>query len=61
MQGLEVKVSGNVNETYELSFAGEYGGSSSPIRDFEFWNFTYSVPDRLDEVLRIVLDVALKY
>lgn len=61
VQGLDVKVSGNINKTYDLSFAGGYGGSSSTIRDFEFWNFTYTLPDGLEEVPKIVLDVALKY
>ncbi|EEU35671.1 uncharacterized protein NECHADRAFT_97902 [Fusarium vanettenii 77-13-4] len=42
--GLKVVVSGNVNMTHDLSFGGHYGGSDSPIRDFEFWNFTYSMP-----------------
>lgn len=32
VQGLDVKVSGSVNLTYALSYAGMYGGSSSLIR-----------------------------
>ncbi|KAM5358458.1 hypothetical protein ACJZ2D_015272 [Fusarium nematophilum] len=42
--GLKVAVSGNVNPEYQLSFAGHYGGTDKPIRDFEFWNFTYVMP-----------------
>jgi hypothetical protein len=32
VQGVKVKVSGNVNLTHSLSFAGAYGGRNSPIR-----------------------------
>jgi hypothetical protein len=32
VQGLDVKVSGNVNLTYALSYTGQYGGSGSLIR-----------------------------
>ncbi|KAM0350954.1 hypothetical protein ACHAPU_002732 [Fusarium lateritium] len=55
--GLEVTVSGNINSTYSLSFAGGYGGSDSPIRDFEFWNFTYTMPSDFQGVPSIKLDL----
>jgi hypothetical protein len=32
VQGLTVKASGNVNKTYSVGFAGEYGGAYSPIK-----------------------------
>lgn len=59
VQGLNVSVSGNINETYALSFAGEYGGSDSMIRDFEFWNFTYSMPVGFEGAPTVTLDVTL--
>ncbi|WQF79252.1 hypothetical protein CDEST_04266 [Colletotrichum destructivum] len=59
VQGLAVNVSGNVNETYSLSFAGSLGGTGSPIRDFEFWNFTYAMPAGFEGTPSIVLDLAL--
>ncbi|OHW98249.1 hypothetical protein CSPAE12_03031 [Colletotrichum incanum] len=59
VQGLSVNISGNVNETYSLSFAGSMGGTSSPIRDFEFWNFTYSMPQGFEGTPSVVLDVKL--
>ncbi|KAL0943340.1 uncharacterized protein CTRU02_201226 [Colletotrichum truncatum] len=59
VQGLNVSISGNVNETYALSFAGAYGGANSPIRDFEFWNFTYSLPAGFEGKPNVVLDVNL--
>ncbi|KAI8169765.1 hypothetical protein K4K49_010919 [Colletotrichum sp. SAR 10_70] len=59
VQGLNVSISGNINETYALSFAGEYGGSDSMIRDFEFWNFTYSMPAGFEGAPTVTLDVTL--
>ncbi|KAJ0283317.1 hypothetical protein COL940_004663 [Colletotrichum noveboracense] len=59
VQGLNVSVSGNINETYALSFAGEYGGLDSMIRDFEFWNFTYSMPAGFEGAPTVTLDVTL--
>ncbi|KAJ3550205.1 hypothetical protein NM208_g107 [Fusarium decemcellulare] len=55
--GLKVNVSGNVNLNYSLSFGGEYGGSSEPIRDFEFWNFTYTMPSGFRGTPNLVLDL----
>ncbi|KAL2209445.1 hypothetical protein CC79DRAFT_1396341 [Sarocladium strictum] len=59
VQGLNVTVSGNVNSTYGLSFAGGYGGADTPIRDFEFWNFTYSMPSGFKGVPQVELDFKL--
>ncbi|GKT41207.1 uncharacterized protein ColSpa_01388 [Colletotrichum spaethianum] len=59
VQGLAVNVTGNVNETYSLSFAGSVGGTSSPLRDFEFWNFTYSMPQGFEGTPSVVLDLKL--
>lgn len=57
VQDLNVRVSGNVNMTYALSFAGSYGGADSLIRDFEFWNFTYSMPAGSSELPNLILDL----
>lgn len=59
VQGLKVLVSGNVNPNYTLSFAGHYGGTSKPIRDFEFWNFTYTMPTGFTGTPSITLDLSL--
>ncbi|TLS30351.1 hypothetical protein PpBr36_03213 [Pyricularia pennisetigena] len=57
--GLKVNVSGTVNTTHTLQFAGAYGGPLSTVRDFEFWNFTYYMPSEGAQVIpNIVLDVA---
>lgn len=57
VQDLKVQVSGNVNMSYGLSFAGSYGGTDALIRDFEFWNFTYSMPAGFSGTPNIVLDL----
>ncbi|KAJ9149343.1 hypothetical protein NKR23_g4222 [Pleurostoma richardsiae] len=59
VQGLNVEISGNVNKTYDLNFAGEYGGADSLLRDFEFWNFTYVMPDDFEGIPNLVLDLAI--
>lgn len=59
VQGLKVEVSGNVDPEYALSFAGSYGGSDSPIRDFEFWNFTYTMPSDFKGVPTVELDLTV--
>lgn len=57
--GLKVNVSGTVNTTHTLQFAGAYGGALSTVRDFEFWNFTYYMPSEGAQAIpNIVLDVA---
>ncbi|CAJ2508499.1 Uu.00g135250.m01.CDS01 [Anthostomella pinea] len=59
VQGLDVNVSGNANTSYSLSFGGEYGGSSSTIRDFEIWNFTYSMDDDFVGTPNLCLELKL--
>ncbi|KAK8008222.1 hypothetical protein PG991_010773 [Apiospora marii] len=56
VKGLDVVVSGNVNMTHLLSFAGQMGGSSKPLRDFEFWNFTYVMPDEFSGMPHLSLE-----
>ncbi|KAH7311449.1 hypothetical protein B0I35DRAFT_396137 [Stachybotrys elegans] len=60
VQGLDVKVSGNVDLNYNLTFAGHYGGASKPLRDFEFWNFTYHMPAGFVGTPSITLDLNLR-
>lgn len=59
VQGLKVKISGSVNSTYQLTYAGGYGGASSPINDFEFWNFTYTMPVGSVKKPNLLLEVDL--
>lgn len=57
IQGLKVKVTGNVEPKYSLAFGGGYGGSGSPIRDFEYWNFTYTMPAGFKGTPTVTLDL----
>ncbi|KAH8766300.1 hypothetical protein F5882DRAFT_13322 [Hyaloscypha sp. PMI_1271] len=60
VQGLTVKVSGNVNMSYSVGFAGSDGGAYSPINNFEFWNFTYTMPKDFVGAPNLMFDVELK-
>ncbi|KAI5926416.1 hypothetical protein F4810DRAFT_725070 [Camillea tinctor] len=60
LPGLKVDVSGNANLSYSLSFNGEYGGSGSTIRDFELWNFTYTMPEDFSGVPNLVLNLEVQ-
>ncbi|KAH6967981.1 hypothetical protein BKA56DRAFT_497921 [Ilyonectria sp. MPI-CAGE-AT-0026] len=59
--GLSVAVSGNINQTLDLSFAGTYGGSLDPMLDFEYWKFTYRMPEGFVGIPTIVLDLELRH
>ncbi|KUJ08398.1 uncharacterized protein LY89DRAFT_741766 [Mollisia scopiformis] len=59
VQGLSVHVSGNVNMSYTVGFAGSYGGAYTVINDFEFWNFTYTMPANFTGIPAITLELEL--
>ncbi len=59
IQGLTVNVTGNINRAYNLSFAGAFGGADKPINDFEFWNFTYTMPSCYTGCPKIELSLKL--
>ncbi|KAF4629873.1 hypothetical protein G7Y89_g8265 [Cudoniella acicularis] len=59
IRGLNLTVSGTVNETYSLAYAGGYGGVDSTINDFEFWNVTFSMPSNSTAVPHLLLEVDL--
>ncbi|KAI0010741.1 hypothetical protein F4779DRAFT_283762 [Xylariaceae sp. FL0662B] len=59
VQGLDVQVSGNADMAYRLSFAGKVGGVNEPLRDFEFWNLTYTMGDGFKGTPNLRLDVKL--
>ncbi|CZT42341.1 related to OrfH-unknown, trichothecene gene cluster [Rhynchosporium secalis] len=60
IQGLSVHVSGNVNTSYAVGWAGSYGGTYTPINDFEFWNFTYTMPEGFVGAPSLLLELELK-
>jgi hypothetical protein len=56
VEGIKVNVSGTVELSYSVDFAGLMGGTGKPINDFEFWNFTYGMPEGSKEVPRVRLE-----
>ncbi|KAF9637480.1 hypothetical protein BFW01_g8376 [Lasiodiplodia theobromae] len=56
VKGVSVNVTGNANLTYEIAFHGAYGGSGETVNDFEFWNFTYYMPDGFEGTPNLVLE-----
>ncbi|KAF0644232.1 hypothetical protein FPSE5266_12152 [Fusarium pseudograminearum] len=57
LPNLQVNVSGNTNPKFQLSFGGAFGGSSKTLRDFELWNFTYTMPESFQGVPALTLDL----
>lgn len=55
VQGVKVNVTGNANLTYSLQFQGAYGGAGETVNDFEFWNFTYLMPEDFEGTPNLVL------
>jgi hypothetical protein len=56
VEGVKVNVSGTVDAAYSVEFAGLVGGKSEPINQFEYWNFTYGMPEGSGEVPRVRLE-----
>lgn len=57
--GVSVNVTGTVDLTPAISFCGLRGGSCEPINEWEFWNFTYSMPPGSTEAPSIVFDISV--
>ncbi|KAF2219259.1 hypothetical protein BDZ85DRAFT_206451 [Elsinoe ampelina] len=61
LQGVKINVSGNVADTYNVTFQGAFGGSGSVVNDFEFWNFTYRMPSNFSGNPNMVLTFELAH
>lgn len=59
VMSLSLNVSGTVDLTPEISFCGLLGGSCDPINEFEFWNFTYTMPADSTDTPSIVFDISV--
>ncbi|PVH93355.1 hypothetical protein DM02DRAFT_619309 [Periconia macrospinosa] len=59
VEGVKVTVNGTVDSAYEVTFSGLVGGAGDPINDFEFWNFTYSMPQGSKETPKVRLQFEL--
>ncbi|KAJ4308943.1 hypothetical protein N0V94_009149 [Neodidymelliopsis sp. IMI 364377] len=58
VEGIKVNISGTVEvRNYTVSYNGAVGGVGKPVNEFEFWNFTYVMPEGSGEVPRVRLQV----
>lgn len=60
VEGVTVNVTGTVDQNYTVTFNGANGGAGDPINEFEFWNFTYLMPQGSAEIPRVRLEFELK-
>jgi hypothetical protein len=56
VDGIKVNVSGTVDLKYSVEFAGLHGGKWKTVNEFEFWNFTYGMPQASGERPRVRLE-----
>ncbi|KAJ4401325.1 hypothetical protein N0V91_007989 [Didymella pomorum] len=60
VEGISVNVTGSVGMNYTVTFNGANGGAGSPVNEFEFWNFTYVMPEGSGDVPRVRLEFELQ-
>lgn len=60
VEGINVNVTGTVDQNYTVTFNGAHGGAGETINEFEFWNFTYLMPEGSQETPRVRLDFELQ-
>ncbi|KAF2134788.1 hypothetical protein P153DRAFT_278948 [Dothidotthia symphoricarpi CBS 119687] len=58
VEGVNVKVTGSVDMNYTVAFNGLHG-TGAVINEFEFWNFTYTMPKGGQEVPHVRLEFEL--
>jgi hypothetical protein len=56
IQGISISVSGNVNPQPGVTFDGRYGGSGSPIYDYNHWTIVHTMPAGFTGVPEIIID-----
>jgi hypothetical protein len=60
VEGVNVNVTGTIDANYTVTFNGAVGGAGDPINEFEFWNFTYVMPEGSEEVPSVRLEFELE-
>ncbi|KAL6710515.1 hypothetical protein ACN47E_008563 [Coniothyrium glycines] len=60
VEGIQVNVTGSVSPNYTVTFNGLNGGAGKVINDFEFWNFTYTMPEGSQDIPSIQMQIKLK-
>lgn len=56
IQGISISVSGTANPEPAVTFAGRYGGSGSPIYDFNHWTMVHTMPAGFEGVPEIIIE-----
>lgn len=56
IQGASITLSGNVDDDYQVAFAGRYGGAYDPYYDHNYWRFEYKMPAGFNGVPELVID-----
>lgn len=56
IQGISISVSGNANPDPQITFAGRYGGSGSPIYDHNHWTFVHTMPAEFEGAPEIIIE-----
>lgn len=56
ISGVDISISGNVQETYDLRFGGRHGGEENPYADHNVWRFEHKMPSGFSGVPEIVID-----
>lgn len=59
VEGINVNVTGTVDQNYTVTFNGAVGGAGDPVNEFEFWNITYLMPKGSTETPRMRLEFEL--
>ncbi|KAG7404283.1 hypothetical protein Forpe1208_v015722 [Fusarium oxysporum f. sp. rapae] len=56
IQGISISVSGNANPVPKVTFAGRYGGSGSPIYDYNYWSLVHTMPAGFEGAPEIIIE-----
>ncbi|KAI0010828.1 hypothetical protein F4779DRAFT_275955 [Xylariaceae sp. FL0662B] len=58
IQGISISVSGNVDEAYDVKFAGRYGGAYGAYYDHNYWWFQHKMPAGFEGTPELIIDFA---
>ena len=58
IQGVSISISGNVDKTPTITFAGRYGGSAGPYYDHNYWRFEHKMPPNFTGKPEFIIDFA---
>lgn len=59
VEGIKINATGSVSSNYTVTYNGMRGGAGKTINEFEFWNFTYTMPADSQEIPHVRLNIEL--